>query len=177
MLFGGFIEHFDDQIYGGLFEPGSPLADERGFRKDVIEAMKELKLSVVRWPGGCFASGYHWKDGVGHDAQARARPGLGRRPTRTPSAPTSSSSGAGWSAASRTSAPTPATARPRKCSEWVEYCNATQGEYAAQRKADGHAKPFNVSYWSIGNENWGGHEIGAQDAGEVGAAGATSRPS
>ena len=69
MLFGGFIEHFDDQIYGGLFEPGSPRADERGFRKDVIAAMKELKLSVVRWPGGCFVSGYHWKDGVGKERQ------------------------------------------------------------------------------------------------------------
>ena len=65
MIFGGFIEHFQDQIHGGLFEPGSPLSDERGFRKDVVAAMKELKLSVVRWPGGCFVSGYHWKDGVG----------------------------------------------------------------------------------------------------------------
>ncbi|HUT12902.1 MAG TPA: hypothetical protein VMY42_20570, partial [Thermoguttaceae bacterium] len=50
MLFGGFVEHFHRQIYGGLFEPGSPLSDENGFRKDVIAAMKELKLSVVRWP-------------------------------------------------------------------------------------------------------------------------------
>jgi len=64
MIFGGFIEHFDRQIYGGLFEPGSPLSDRRGFRQDVIEALKELRLSVVRWPGGCFASGYHWRDGV-----------------------------------------------------------------------------------------------------------------
>ena len=60
MLFGGFIEHFNDQIYGGLFEPGSPLSDEHGFRKDVIAAMKELKLPVVRWPGGCFVSPLQW---------------------------------------------------------------------------------------------------------------------
>ena len=65
MIFGGFLEHFDGQIHGGVFEPGSPLADEKGFRKDVIAAIQELKLSIVRWPGGCFASGYHWKDGVG----------------------------------------------------------------------------------------------------------------
>ena len=65
MIFGGFIEHFDGQVYGGLFEPGSPLSDKQGFRTDVVEAVKELKISVVRWPGGCFASGYHWKDGVG----------------------------------------------------------------------------------------------------------------
>ena len=70
LIFGGFIEHFHRQIYGGLFEPGSPLSDEQGFRKDVIAALKELKLSIVRWPGGCFASGYHWKDGVGKDSPA-----------------------------------------------------------------------------------------------------------
>ena len=65
MIFGGFIEHFHRQVYGGLFDPESPLADRRGFRADVIEALRELKISVVRWPGGCFASGYHWQDGVG----------------------------------------------------------------------------------------------------------------
>ncbi len=70
MLFGGFIEHFHRQIYGGIFEPGSPLSDDRGFRQDVIAAMKELKLSIVRWPGGCFVSGYHWKDGVGNDRKS-----------------------------------------------------------------------------------------------------------
>jgi hypothetical protein len=57
MLFGGFIEHFDGQIYGGIFEPGSPLSDVRGYRQDVVAALKELMLSIVRWPGGCFASG------------------------------------------------------------------------------------------------------------------------
>jgi len=65
MIFGGFIEHFGNQVYGGIFDPESPLSDSNGFRTDVIEALKELKISVVRWPGGCFASGYHWKDGVG----------------------------------------------------------------------------------------------------------------
>ena len=65
MLFGQFIEHFDNQIYGGIFCPGNPLSDENGFRTDVIEAMKELKVPLVRWPGGCFASTYHWRKGVG----------------------------------------------------------------------------------------------------------------
>ena len=69
LIRGGFIEHFHRQIYGGLFEPGSPLADEKGFRRDVIAALKELKLSIVRWPGGCFASGYHWQAGVGNNRQ------------------------------------------------------------------------------------------------------------
>ena len=65
MIFGGFLEHFDHQIYGGIFEPGSPLSDENGFRKDVVDALKELKAPVVRWPGGCYVSGYHWENGVG----------------------------------------------------------------------------------------------------------------
>jgi alpha-N-arabinofuranosidase len=69
LLFSGFLEHFHRQIYGGIYEPGSPLADARGFRKDVIEAIKELRTPIVRWPGGCFVSAYHWKDGVGKDRQ------------------------------------------------------------------------------------------------------------
>ena len=65
MIFGQFLEHFDHQVYGGVFCPGNPLSDEDGFRTDVIEAMKELKVPIVRWPGGCFADEYHWKDGIG----------------------------------------------------------------------------------------------------------------
>ena len=70
MIFGGFLEHFDTQVYGGVYCPGSPLSDEDGFRKDVLEAVRELKVPIVRWPGGCFVSAYHWKDGVGPDRQS-----------------------------------------------------------------------------------------------------------
>ena len=69
MIFGQFVEHFHRQVYGGLFEPGSPLADERGFRRDVMEAVRALGAPIVRWPGGCFASAYHWRDGVGPDRE------------------------------------------------------------------------------------------------------------
>jgi alpha-N-arabinofuranosidase len=159
MIFGGFIEHFHRQIYGGLFEPGSPLSDERGFRRDVIAAMKELRLSVVRWPGGCFASGYHWKDGVGKTRKGVPDPVWGVTDPSTfgtdefvewcrlvgcePYICTNAGNGT-----------------PEEMRQWVEYCNAADGEHAAMRKAGGHAKPLNVRFWSIGNENWGGHEIG-----------------
>ena len=159
MIFGGFIEHFHRQIYGGLFEPGSPLSDERGFRKDVIEALKELKLSVVRWPGGCFASGYHWKDGVGRTRTPVPDPVWGVTDPNTfgtdefvawcrlvgcePYICTNAGNGT-----------------PEEMKQWVEYCNGAEGEGAATRKAGGHDEPLNVRYWSIGNENWGGHEIG-----------------
>ena len=59
MIFGGFLEHFGKQIYGGVFDPGSPLSNEKGFRTDVIDALNELKVPIIRWPGGCFVDGYH----------------------------------------------------------------------------------------------------------------------
>ncbi len=148
-VFGGFLEHFDGQVYGGVFDPGSPLADEKGFRKDVIAAMKELRLSIVRWPGGCFASGYHWRDGVGTDRKPTPDPVWGvtdpntfgtdefiewcRRVGCEPYICTNAGNG---------------TAEEMRA--WVEYCNGPRG--AKQR----------VRYWSIGNENWGAHEIGAR---------------
>ena len=64
-IFGNFIEHLGRCIYGGVFDEGSPLSDERGFRKDVLEAVLPLRVPVLRWPGGNFVSGYHWRDGVG----------------------------------------------------------------------------------------------------------------
>ena len=65
MLYGHFIEHFHRQIYDGIYCPGNPLSDEEGFRTDVIEAMRKIKVPVMRWPGGCFVSAYHWKNAVG----------------------------------------------------------------------------------------------------------------
>ena len=67
MLYGHFLEHFHRQVYDGVFDPGNPLSDEDGFRTDVIEAMKRIRVPVIRWPGGCFVSTYHWTDGVGKD--------------------------------------------------------------------------------------------------------------
>src|ERR1700748_1259829 len=73
-VFGGFVEHLGSCIYGGLYDEGSPLADERGFRKDVLGLLRELRLGVLRWPGGNFVSNYHWADGIG------PKPGRPRRP-------------------------------------------------------------------------------------------------
>ncbi len=64
-IFGNFIEHLGRCIYGGIFEEGSSLSDERGYRRDVLEAVRPLRVPVLRWPGGNFVSGYHWLDGVG----------------------------------------------------------------------------------------------------------------
>jgi alpha-L-arabinofuranosidase len=167
MLFGGFIEHFDRQVYAGLHDPGSPLSDENGFREDVILAMRELKLSVVRWPGGCFASGYHWKDGVGSKRQPTFDVVWGAEDPNT----FGTDEFVKWCALVGcepyicTNAGNGTLAEMR---EWVEYCNGTEGKYAQMRAENGSPDPLHVRYWSIGNENWGNHEIGRKSAQEWG---------
>ena len=64
-IYGSFIEHLGRAVYGGIYEPGHPMADEQGFRKDVIDLVKEMDVPIVRYPGGNFVSGYNWEDGVG----------------------------------------------------------------------------------------------------------------
>ena len=72
-IFGQFIEHLGRCIYGGIYDEGSPLSDARGFRRDVLEAARPLRIPVLRWPGGNFVSGYHWLDGVGPEDQRPRR--------------------------------------------------------------------------------------------------------
>ena len=104
-IFGGFIEHLGRCIYGGIYEEGSPLSDEQGFRADTLSLLKDLQVSVLRWPGVISLSNYHWQDGVGPRTLARCEanwPGAVSRPTA--SAPTSSWRTAPPSARSHTSA-------------------------------------------------------------------------
>ncbi len=148
LTFGGFLEHFDDQVYGGVFEPGSSLSDESGFRRDVIEALKELKLSIVRWPGGCFASGYHWRDGVGPKRVPVRDPVWGVTDPNT----FGTDEFIAWCRAVGCQpyiCTNAGNGTPEEMRDWVAYCN--EGKDAADR----------VRYWSVGNENWGSHEIGA----------------
>src|SRR5215467_9636853 len=72
-LFGNFSEHLGRMIYGGIYEEGSPLSDANGYRKDVMEAVRQLNVSILRWPGGNFASGYNWTDGIGPKDQRPVR--------------------------------------------------------------------------------------------------------
>jgi len=159
MIFGGFLEHFERQIYGGVFEPGSPLADERGFRRDVLTALKELKVPIVRWPGGCFVSGYHWEAGVGK----------ARKPTDDMAWGVVEPNTFGtdeYVELCRTLGWTPyicnnaGNGTLEEMRNWVEYCNGSQGRHSQMRRDSGYAEPRNVPIWSIGNENWGQHEIG-----------------
>ncbi len=167
MIFGHFIEHFHTQIYGGIYDPGSKLSDEDGFRTDVIEALKQIKTPIVRWPGGCFVSTYHWLDGVG--------------PERTPVYDKS------WQVEDPNTFGTDeyikwcrligtepyictnaGTGTPEEMSDWVEYCNLNIGKYGRKRIANGYPEPHNVKYWSVGNENYGEWELGARTVEEWG---------
>ena len=72
-LFGSFIEHIGRAVYGGIYEPGHPTADHNGFRQDVLALIRELGVTVVRYPGGNFVSGYRWEDGIGPRYKRPAR--------------------------------------------------------------------------------------------------------
>lgn len=168
LIFGHFIEHFHRQIYGGVYDPGSPLSDKNGFRTDVIEALKHIKVPAVRWPGGCFASGYHWKDGVGKN----------RRPLYDLSWRVEEPNTFGtdefvsWCrevGAEPFICTNAGTGTPEEMAQWVEYCNLPDGgPWARERIKNGAKKPHNVRYWSIGNENYGEWEIGRHTADEWG---------
>lgn len=161
-LFGGFAEHLGRCIYGGIYEPDSPLADEDGFRRDVLEALERLQMPIVRYPGGNFVSGYRWRDGVGP---------LEQRPARTDLA---------WHAIEPNTFGTnefvqfcrKLNIEPylavncgdgdlREARDWVEYCNGTQDTALVKlRREHGYDAPHNVKYWGIGNEVDGPWQIG-----------------
>lgn len=168
MIYGHFIEHFHRQIYGGVYDPGNELADEDGFRTDVLEAMRKIKVPILRWPGGCFVSSYHWKNAVGSD-----RKPMFDKAWRVEDPNTFGTDEyiklcrkIGCEPYICTNA---GTGTAEEMSDWVEYCNLPEeGEFAKWRIKNGYEKPHKVRYWSIGNENYGFWEIGAKTAEEWG---------
>jgi alpha-N-arabinofuranosidase len=167
-IFGGFIEHLGRCIYGGVFEPGSPLSDEHGFRRDVLDAARPLRMPLLRWPGGNFVSGYHWTDGVGP---------VEKRPKRLELA---------WHTVEPNTFGTDefieycrvldvepyiclnmGTGTLDEARAWVEYCNGTTDTHWANlRRANGHPEPYNVRCWGLGNEMYGPWQIGHLTADE-----------
>lgn len=141
-------------LYGNLYDPSSPLANSDGFRKDYIDAMKELKVTNVRWPGGNFLMGYNWQDGIGPKEQ---------RPTRVNLA---------WGGVDNNHVGTDEWMKLNQAigSEnvvcvnlglsnimdavyWVEYCNYKGGtHYSDLRARNGHKEPYHVRIWGLGNE-------------------------
>lgn len=168
MIYGHFIEHFHRQIYGGVYDPGNPLSDEDGLRQDVLEAMRKIQVPVLRWPGGCFVSSYHWKDAVGE-----TRTPLFDKAWRVEDPNTFGTDEYIKMCRKIGCAPyictNAGTGTAEEMSDWVEYCNLEEeGQYAKWRISNGYTQPHKVKYWSIGNENYGFWEIGAKSADEWG---------
>jgi alpha-N-arabinofuranosidase len=166
MIYGHFIEHFHRQIYGGIFDPGNHLSDAKGFRVDVMEAMRRIKVPILRWPGGCFVSAHHWKDAIGEK-----RTPFFDKAWRVEEPNTFGTDE--YIAFCREINCEPyictnaGTGTAEEMSDWVEYCNLkNEGPYAKWRISNGNKEPYMVKYWSIGNENYGGWEIGAKSAAE-----------
>lgn len=165
-IFGQFLEQFHRTAYGGIFEPGSPHSDERGFRLDVLDALRELKVPNVRWPGGCFVSSYHWLDGVGPD----------RSPVYSPAWRVVDPNTFGtdeflaWCedlGADPYFCTNAGTGTAEEMAHWLEYTNRPVGSrWSNLRAENGHEDPYGVPFWSIGNENYGVWEIG-QKTGET----------
>jgi alpha-N-arabinofuranosidase len=167
-VFGGFIEHLGRCIYGGVYDEGSALADERGFRKDVLALVRELRVGVLRWPGGNFVSNYHWTDGIG---PKDARP---RRPELAWGGEESNRFGTDEFLAYCGELGTEpyvclnmGTGTLSEALGWIEYCNgAGDTDWARRRRENGRDEPYRVRYWGLGNEMYGDWQVGALSAEE-----------
>lgn len=171
-VFGSFIEHLGRAVYGGIYEPGHPEADENGFRRDVIGLIKDLNVPIVRYPGGNFVSGYNWEDGVG---PVELRP---RRVELAWSTTESNKFGTDefvkWCRAAST-APMMAvnlgTRGADAARNLLEYCNHEKGSYYSDlRRSHGAEKPHNIKLWCLGNEMDGDWQMGHKTAVEYGRA-------
>ena len=176
-IFSGFLEHMGRAVYQGVFDPGSPLSDERGLRRDVIDALAPLRMPMVRYPGGNFVSNYYWRDGVGPLDQRPRRPDFAWRSIETNQFGTDEFMA--WCREVGTEpmmAVNLGTAGPKEAAELLEYCNLPTGtSIADERAANGHPEPYGVKLWCLGNEMdapWqAGHVSAATYAERAGAAG------
>ena len=160
-IYGHFSEHIGGVFYDGLWVGrDSDIPNINGFRKEAIEKLRAINIPVLRWPGGCYAEVYNWRDGIGENRPVRINwwtmndkryePNyvgthefvelcelIGAKP---------------YFAVNVTSA------TPRDAWEWMDYCLSPRGAttLALEREKNGHPEPFDIPFWGIGNENWGG---------------------
>jgi alpha-N-arabinofuranosidase len=166
LLFGGFAEHMGRCIYEGIYDPESPHADERGLRKDVVEALRDQSYTAIRYPGGNFLSGYNWLDGIGPKAQRPRRRELAWQSSETNQFGTNEFI---EFCAAIDAAPmlgvNMGTGDIQSASNLVEYCNVSGGTYWSDlRVSHGFREPHDVRYWCVGNEMDGPWQIGHLDA-------------
>ncbi len=165
-IYSAFAEQLGRCVYGGIYDEGSPLSDEHGYRKDVLEKVRSLKPPLLRWPGGNFVSGYHWTDGVGPVEQRPRRMELAWHDEESNRFGTDE-----FIQYCRLIGAEPylcanmGTGTLDEAQAWVEYCNGTGNTYWANlRRKNGHEEPYGVKYWGLGNELYGNWQIGALNA-------------
>ena len=164
LLYGNFVEHLGRCVYGGIYDPGNPLSDENGFRKDVLDAVKGLNVSITRYPGGNFVSNYHWLDGVGPDRIPRMELAWARLETNE-FGTNEFMQYAKLMGTEPYFSVNMGTGTIEEARNWVEYCNVKEGPYYAElRKKHGYSEPYNIKYWSLGNEMDGFWQMGHLNA-------------
>ena len=158
-IYGQFAEHLGHCIYGGIWVgENSKIPNTRGIRNDVVNALKEIDVPVVRWPGGCFADTYHWKDGIGPRDQ---RPSIVN--TNWGGVTEDNSFGThefldfcSMIGAEPYICVNVGSGTVQEAAQWVEYVNSSNKSPMTElRKKNGREKPWHVKYWAVGNESWG----------------------
>lgn len=160
-LYGHFAEHLGRCCYDGLWagRDNTEIPVDHGFRRDVVAALREMPVPLLRWPGGCYADHYHWRDGIG---PSEARP---RRLGMSCGLQVEDDNELGTHEFLRLCqmlgaepylAGNVGTGTPQELADWVEYCNSVlDTTLTRERATNGAATPFNVRLWGVGNENWG----------------------
>ncbi len=161
-IFGGFLEHMGRAVYEGVYDPESTHADKEGFRSDVLKALRRLNMTAMRYPGGNFASGYHWIDGVGTREKRPTVRDLAWQSIEPNHFGTdefiSLSKKMGWIPMLTANM---GTGTPEEARNWVEYCNCPAGtRYADMRVSNGNKAPHGVKLWCLGNEMYGFWQLG-----------------
>jgi len=165
-IYGAFVEPIRTVVYGTIYDPKSTFADENGFRKDFIQVIRELKIPVIRWPGGNYVSGYNWEDGIGPKEQRPARKDLAWNQIETNQMGTDEYVKlCNLIGAENFICINAGTGTLDDARHWVEYCNVEKGTYYSDlRRKYGNEKPFNVKYWALGNEIDGPWQMGQKNA-------------
>ncbi|MCL6603140.1 MAG: alpha-N-arabinofuranosidase [Paenibacillus sp.] len=169
-IYGSFIEHLGRAVYGGIYEPGHAQSDESGFREDVLELIKELKVPIVRYPGGNFVSGYNWEDSVGPKNERKRRLELAWRTIETNEF--GFNEFVDWAKKANTEVMMAINLGTRgidAARNILEYSNHPSGTYWSDlRREHGYEKPHGIKTWCLGNEMDGPWQIGHKTAHEYG---------
>lgn len=167
-IYGSFIEHLGRAVYGGIYDPGNPNSDEDGFRKDVLELVRELNVPIIRYPGGNFVSGYNWEDGVGPKEKRPVRLDLAWFTTETNEVGMQEFSA--WlekTGAELMMAVNLGTRGPDEARNLIEYANFDHGTaWSDLRISHGRRKPYGIHTWCLGNEMDGPWQMGHKTAQE-----------